>query len=103
MRLSEYEVETIRNVLRKHFGEDSVITLFGSRVDDNARGGDIDLLVEADYPPDTMFRKKLEALSEIQLNIGERKIDLVTTLPVTGDEESLPLIVSEARNTGIRL
>ncbi len=37
---------TIRTAVAETFGEDANIWLFGSRVDDNKRGGDIDLLIE---------------------------------------------------------
>jgi len=44
MRLKSWEVEAIRDEIRSLDGAAEVY-LFGSRVDDKARGGDIDLLV----------------------------------------------------------
>ncbi len=46
MRLSDADIAVIRALVRTRFGQDSRIWLFGSRLDDNARGGDIDLYVE---------------------------------------------------------
>ncbi len=43
MRLSDFEIKSIKEVAKKNFGESVKITLFGSRVDDTKRGGDIDL------------------------------------------------------------
>ena len=46
MRITEKERRVLRDEARKAFGADSKVFLFGSRVDDARRGGDIDLLVE---------------------------------------------------------
>ena len=47
MRLTEHEVSAIKQAAREAFGDDAVVRLFGSRVHDDLRGGDIDLLVRA--------------------------------------------------------
>jgi predicted nucleotidyltransferase len=46
MRLSAADIAIIRSLVRERFGADARIWLFGSRLDDGARGGDIDLYVE---------------------------------------------------------
>ena len=46
VRLSEQERRVIRAAVTEHFGKDARVWLFGCRVDDTRRGGDIDLLVE---------------------------------------------------------
>ena len=43
MRLTSAEVSAIKAAARSAFGDTAVVRLFGSRVDDGARGGDIDL------------------------------------------------------------
>jgi len=101
MRLTEEQVEIIRQGVIKYFGEKSVVYLFGSRVDDTKKGGDIDLLVEADYSSEEMFLKKINLLTELQMKLGERKIDIITSNPIKFSER--PLIVEEALLTGIRL
>ena len=45
MRLSKREIEAILQVAEDIYGTDVKVYLFGSRVDDSRRGGDIDLLV----------------------------------------------------------
>jgi predicted nucleotidyltransferase len=49
--------------------------LFGSRVDDSKRGGDIDLLIQPESP-DEMLTRKLQFLGILEREMGERKIDL---------------------------
>ena len=43
MRLDEKEQRIIREGAEQFFGADAVVRLFGSRVADDRRGGDIDL------------------------------------------------------------
>jgi len=44
MRLTQKELEIIKTETKKIFGP-SILYLFGSRVDDNKKGGDIDLYI----------------------------------------------------------
>lgn len=87
MRLSDYEVRAILEASRESFGADAVVRLFGSRVDDSARGGDIDLHVtlpeRSDWP-----MKRARFLAGMWLRMGERKIDVVVHLP---DEPDRPV------------
>ena len=46
MRVTPQQQSVIRTAVAETFGETANIWLFGSRVDDNKRGGDIDLLIE---------------------------------------------------------
>ena len=48
MRLTPAERTAIRETVLAVAGTGSRVRLFGSRIDNNARGGDIDLLVELD-------------------------------------------------------
>ncbi len=76
MRLSKNEAYSIKQAFYKVFGEGKIY-LFGSRVDDTKRGGDIDLyLCPKDYSDD-MYEKKIKFLVELDLTIGEQKIDVV--------------------------
>ncbi|WP_111640073.1 nucleotidyltransferase domain-containing protein [Marinomonas shanghaiensis] len=100
MRLTKQQQDIIKQVLLKHFGKGSELRLFGSRADDNARGGDIDLYIEPDlHSADEIIEAKLNALVELHLLLGDQKIDLVinrragTVLP----------IYKIAKESGIRL
>jgi predicted nucleotidyltransferase len=46
MRLKPAEIAFIKATVAEHFGADARVRLFGSRVDDAKRGGDVDLYVE---------------------------------------------------------
>ncbi|WP_045219887.1 nucleotidyltransferase domain-containing protein [Desulfonatronum thioautotrophicum] len=48
MRLNKEQVQIITQVVTRAAGQDARVFLFGSRLDDAARGGDVDLLVETD-------------------------------------------------------
>jgi predicted nucleotidyltransferase len=73
MRLQEHERRTILQAIRSA-DPDATVYLFGSRVDDSARGGDIDLLVLS-ARIDVM--KKLDILGELHQRLGDQRIDLV--------------------------
>lgn len=73
MRLNEKETASIREILR---GADPAgkIILFGSRADDDRRGGDIDLFFESSRP--MSLREKL--LLEYRLSSTlDTKVDLL--------------------------
>jgi len=63
LRLKDREIEAIKKIANLIF-KDPKIYLFGSRVNDNLRGGDIDLYIRIDYKPnltdDIKFLVKLK-------------------------------------------
>ncbi len=78
MRLTEAERVAIREAVAEVYGPTAVVRLFGSRVHDHLRGGDIDLHVEADaeeQPARYSRYIRLGALLEGPLE--EAKIDIV--------------------------
>jgi predicted nucleotidyltransferase len=99
VRLTEREVTAIRAAVQKHFGADARVVLFGSRADDAKRGGDIDLLVESRLAGGEAERAKLRALSDMQFEIGDQKIDLIPT----SSEEDTREVVRYARREGVPL
>lgn len=101
MRVSEVEKRIIRENIVQVFGEEVTVYLFGSRVDDRKRGGDIDLLVLAHGSNAELFEKKLIVLGGIQRELGERKIDMITW--DEHSQKSEPAIVREALSTGVLL
>lgn len=46
MRLNDSQIAAIRRVVAEQAGEEAQVRLFGSRLNDQAKGGDVDLLVQ---------------------------------------------------------
>jgi len=75
--------------------------LFGSRVDDCKRGGDIDLLIETEET-DVMkiVKTELTFMDKLQMQLGEQKIDVLVDYPT---RKVTPPIFEVAKQTGILL
>lgn len=73
MRLKDFELNAIVSTV-KSFDGNASLYLFGSRVDDTKKGGDIDLLVLSDRLTNDDKRSIKKKLYEL---IGEQKIDLL--------------------------
>ncbi len=77
MRLSEFEIDSIKNLAEQHFGKDVQVYLFGSRVNSQQRGGDIDLFIRTKQDDILTTRSKIEFVSHLVEQIGEQKIDVI--------------------------
>ena len=69
MRLSADQARVILGCVRQQFGADAQVMLFGSRLDDLARGGDVDLLVESAGLPTLRQRALATMALEQALNL----------------------------------
>lgn len=98
MRLTQSEIDAIRCTYLDVFQNGSVY-LFGSRVDDNQKGGDIDLYVvpENKLSSSQLLEKKIDFLVQLKNRIGEQKIDVV----IARDQNRL--IEQEALRKGVKL
>jgi predicted nucleotidyltransferase len=77
MRLTEPERATIRSVVQAHFGAASAVWLFGSRLDDDSRGGDVDLYVEPGDPvPANLFLAREALRAELERRLTQ-PVDVV--------------------------
>lgn len=78
MRLTEEQVHTLKSSIFE-ITKDCKVYLFGSRTDDNARGGDIDILVESVY----FFKMKdiFKIRNQFWKIYGEQKIDIICYSP----------------------
>lgn len=99
MRLRAEQATVIRQTAAEVFGDDVGVWLFGSRVDDSKRGGDIDLLVSpVTLDARQQLLRKIRFLVSLERRLGERKVDVVIEAP--GDTRP---IVRIAHQTGVRL
>ena len=100
MRLSAGQIEAIKQETERFFGSQAEVWLFGSRVDDTAKGGDVDLYVRAaSGDADELAAARFAFLARLKRRVGDRKIDLV--LQREGGDV-LP-IYELARTRGVRL
>jgi len=95
MRLSKYYASTIKSVFETIF-DNGNIYLFGSRVDDTKKGGDIDLYIEIE-DKSGLFEKKIKFLSKLKQKIEDQRIDLVF------NEDPTRLIEKEAKKWAVAL
>lgn len=95
MRLNAAEIKTIVQTAQEIFGPEVSVYLFGSRIDDTKRGGDIDLLVCTPCGKQSVLDRILMK-TRLKMRLGDQKIDIVG-----GDEDSP--VVRTALDTGIRL
>ncbi len=99
MRLTEYQRDCIVENSKAYFGSNSKVYLFGSRTDDNRRGGDIDLFIECEDKYNSLA-SEIEFLIKLQQNIGQQKIDIIRKSFNIDDDR---LIAQQALKKGILL
>jgi len=96
MRLSEDEQYKIKQAFSEVF-EHGRIYLFGSRVDDSQKGGDIDLYLDLEKNFKDVRYKKNSFLIKLDDYLGEQKIDVIIS------KDKTRLIEQEALKWGIEL
>ena len=94
MRITPAQIQIIQQQIHHYFGNSATVWLFGSRLDDSQKGGDVDLYVEADSH---------RLMDEIRCKIGlqdllDTPVDLIVRKPF----DSSP-IASIAKTQGFRL
>lgn len=75
MRLTDFEINAIKQSAQEVFGPKVEVFLFGSRVDDEKKGGDIDLYIKAQQGND--LKHKIRFMILLEQTIGEQKIDVI--------------------------
>ncbi|RME17802.1 MAG: nucleotidyltransferase domain-containing protein [Bdellovibrio sp.] len=75
MRLNHKEINAIKTCL-KEIDPHAEVYLFGSRTDDHAKGGDIDLIIISEKMG---LEEKLRFQGAVKQQIGDQKIDVILT------------------------
>jgi predicted nucleotidyltransferase len=83
MRLSEHQRDVILRSTAELAGASAKALLFGSRLDDQARGGDIDILIELPQPCPDRLALSLRIGARIERQLGLQKIDVLVADPTT--------------------
>ncbi|MDP1996752.1 MAG: nucleotidyltransferase domain-containing protein [Gallionella sp.] len=78
MRLTTSQIEIIRQTARQNFGAEASVWLFGSRVDDARRGGDVDLYIESTQKNTLMSALRCKIVLEDSLDLH---VDLIVKEP----------------------
>ena len=79
MRLNPQTLRAIQQADSECFTPGARVRLFGSRLDDSRRGGDIDLLIEPPRPltPGNLVATRNAFLARLYRLLGEQKIDVL--------------------------
>ena len=76
MRLSPQSQAIIHQAVVQRFGEQAQVRLFGSRLDDAAKGGDIDLHVRVQGEVDNPIWEASLLSAQLQRQLYGRKVDV---------------------------
>ncbi|MCG5536384.1 nucleotidyltransferase domain-containing protein [Ectothiorhodospira mobilis] len=99
MRLSPEQQAAIRRIVADVAGSDARVRLFGSRLDDSARGGDVDLFVTLERPVEQPALVSAQLSARISRHLQGRRVDVILSAP---NLRTLP-IHDVARREGVLL
>lgn len=99
MRLSTEQAATVRQAVDELFSPAAKVLLFGSRVDNEACGGDIDLLVETPIEVARSAFAAANLAARLERQFNGRRVDVVLVTPSTPEQP----IHRIARQQGILL
>jgi predicted nucleotidyltransferase len=99
MRLTTLQTQITKNTVDRILGASCKVWLFGSRTDDNAQGGDIDLMIETEETLPSRADAICRLYGALIMALGDRKLDIVLKDACTVDAP----IFEIARRTGVLL
>lgn len=81
MRLSSEHIQGIRHIAQRLAGDQARVWVFGSRLDDSARGGDLDLMLEVPEPVANPALLAAQFSAQVTRLLEGRKVDVVLAAP----------------------
>ncbi len=81
MRLTEDQIWAIRQIAHQVAGDRCVVWVFGSRLDDTAQGGDLDLMLELPDPVVNPALMAAQMSARVSRTMHGRKVDVLLSAP----------------------
>lgn len=81
MRLTEHQAKAIMQLAHEIAGERAQVRVFGSRLDDDARGGDLDLMLELSEPAANPALLAARFSARVTRLMQGRKVDVLLAAP----------------------
>ena len=82
MRLTPAQIDTIKSTAQEVLGPGVQVTLFGSRVHDDQKGGDVDLMVEVLQAVQEPALLAARLASRVSRSMHGRKVDVLLRPPI---------------------
>ena len=82
MRLDDKAHEIIKHEVASQLGSEAIVRLFGSRIDDSQRGGDIDLFIEPGRTLAQRIQAECQLAACLYIQLGGRKVDVLIKNPL---------------------
>jgi predicted nucleotidyltransferase len=81
MRLTDHQIQVIRQLAHQVAGSQSRVHVFGSRLDDTAHGGDLDLMLELTEPVENPALMAARLAAQVSRAMHGRKVDVLLSAP----------------------
>jgi len=81
MRLTDNQIQFIRQLALQVAGSRSRVRVFGSRLDGDAHGGDVDLMLELPEPVDNPALMAAQMSARVSRAMHGRKVDVLVSAP----------------------
>ena len=88
MRLSPEAIAIIIETVKARLGDEAQVRLFGSRLDDSAKGGDIDLHVSVNKPVSNWVWEAAQLAARLERLLDGRKVDVRL---IDASQQALPI------------
>lgn len=81
MRLTDHQARSIRQLALEVAGTHARVRVFGSRLEDTARGGDVDLMLELPEPVANPALLAAQFSAKVTRLMHGRRVDVLLTAP----------------------